>query len=254
MLDTLSFHQTAPAADPRARWLASLFPRQVRTATASCDAVALQPLLPGEEVCVRGAVERRRREFAAGRACARRALEQLGITNYPLLVGPDRAPIWPDDVVGSITHCPGFAGAVVARREAIRSVGLDAELSDPLAPELVELVCTVDERTRLARLPGLPPNGWAKVVFSAKEAVYKCLSSAARVALDFADVEIRLVPHMGRFTAYLRTPIPEALPARLEGRFVIALPHVLTGVVLLVGPERITGPSSLARATTPSAP
>ena len=181
---------------------------------------------------MRRAVERRRRDFAAGRACARWALEKLGIVNYPLLAGSDRAPVWPDGVVGSITHCRGFAGAVVARREVLRGIGVDAELSDPLDPELVDLVCTVDERIRLAQLPGLPPNGWAKVVFSAKEAVYKCLSTAAHVALDFADVEIRLVPHVGRFTAYLRTPIPEALPARLEGRFVIALPHVLTGVVL----------------------
>jgi 4'-phosphopantetheinyl transferase EntD len=212
--------------------LAALFPKTVHAAAVASDTAALPTLLPEEAVSIRRAVERRRRDFAAGRACARWALEKLGIMNYPLLAGPDRAPVWPEGVVGSITHCPGFAGAVVARREAFRGIGVDAELSDPLDPQLVDLVCTLDERIRLTQLRGLPPNGWAKVVFSAKEAVYKCLSSAAGVALDFADVEIRLVPDAGRFTAYVQTQVPEAVPTRLEGRFAIALPHVLTGVVL----------------------
>jgi 4'-phosphopantetheinyl transferase EntD len=148
-------------------------------------------------------------------------------------MGPDRAPVWPDGVVGSITHCSGFAGAAVARRGAVRGVGVDAELGDPLDPELVDLVCTVEERIRLAQLPGLPPNGWAKVVFSAKEAVYKCLSSHTRTPLDFADVEITLVPEAGRFTTGWRTGSRAELPPGcLEGRFVVALPHVFAGAVL----------------------
>src|SRR5438132_715206 len=89
-------------------------------------------LLPEEARLVATAVGRRRREFAAGRACARLALGRLGFPEAPLLSGPDRAPVWPEAAVGSITHCPGYCAAAVARRGAVRSLGIDAELHQPL--------------------------------------------------------------------------------------------------------------------------
>src|ERR1700761_3617241 len=73
-------------------------------------------LFPDEEALLGRAVEKRRREFAAGRGCARRALAALGLPPAPLLPGEGGAPRWPDGVVGSITHCAGYAAAAVAAR------------------------------------------------------------------------------------------------------------------------------------------
>src|SRR5207245_11366486 len=115
---------------------------------------------------------RSRREFAAGRACARAALHRLGFPRGPLLSGADRAPIWPAGAVGSITHCPGYCAAAVARRRDVRALGIDAELNEPLPDGVAELVCTETELTWTAMSA---PRGthWQALIFSAKESVYK---------------------------------------------------------------------------------
>jgi 4'-phosphopantetheinyl transferase EntD len=64
-------------------------------------------LFPEEITLVARATEKRRREFTAGRECARAALAGLGLAAVPILRGYRGAPQWPDGVVGSITHCPG---------------------------------------------------------------------------------------------------------------------------------------------------
>src|SRR5208283_6057556 len=76
---------------------------------------------------VRGASARRVADFATGRRCARSALLKLGLTPESILVGPYREPVWPEGIVGSITHCPGFYAAALAHRRDLRSIGIDAE-------------------------------------------------------------------------------------------------------------------------------
>src|SRR5579859_8157571 len=83
-------------------------------------------LFPEENAIIARAVESRWREFVTGRACARMALARLGQAPVPILSGPRGAPQWPGDVVGSITHCPGYRAAAVARTRDIVSLGLDA--------------------------------------------------------------------------------------------------------------------------------
>ena len=62
-----------PPASPAAGLLRTLLPTTVQVAAA--DPCAPVPPLPGvEAAAVAGAVERRRREFAAGRSAARAAL------------------------------------------------------------------------------------------------------------------------------------------------------------------------------------
>lgn len=72
-------------------------------------------LLPEEEAIIARAVPRRRREFAAGRWCARAALAQLGEPPVPILRGPQNEPQWPAGIAGSITHCAGYRAAAAAR-------------------------------------------------------------------------------------------------------------------------------------------
>src|SRR5204862_697538 len=102
-----------------------LFPGEVAVAVWEGDEEP--PLYPEETAAVVRAVPKRAAEFARGRACARAALAQLGVSSAPLPVGPERAPIWPEGFVGSVTHCRGLVAAVAARSARVSALGLDAE-------------------------------------------------------------------------------------------------------------------------------
>jgi 4'-phosphopantetheinyl transferase EntD len=192
-------------------------------------------LLPEEASQVAAAVSRRRREFAAGRACARLALGRLGLQTGPLLSGPDRAPLWPETALGSITHCPGYCAAAVARRGTVRALGIDAELNSPLPDGVAELVCTEKE---LAWTTGSAQRGsnWQVLIFSAKESVYKAWQPLTGEWLGYLDAELSIDPAEGSFEARILVPAPRALGKRFSefrGRFAMTPSHVLTAVALL---------------------
>ncbi len=207
-----------------------LFPDDVIVVSATGTARP-PPLLPAEEPFVRHAVERRRREFASGRACARKALARMGLPELPLLPGKDRAPLWPPGVVGSISHCHGFCAAVVAHRGRVLGLGVDAEQAGPMDPSMIPLVCTPRELSRMGRRRD-PER--AKVIFSAKESAFKCYYPLAGTVLDFQDVEIDLADGDGMFRARLvREDTPSARGVRVfRGRFARAGAFWLTGVIL----------------------
>lgn len=212
-----------------------LFPREVVTVVVT-GAPEPPPLLPEEEPCVRQAVAKRRREFAAGRGCARNALAELGITDFPILAGADRAPIWPAGIVGSITHCEGLAGAAVVREDRIAGLGLDAETTTPVDTDLVSTICTPAEQRWAEFRPAPGTCGWEKVIFSAKEAVHKCIWPVYRIMLDFHDVEVATFGggRLGvRFESTHSDGLPD--PACLQGRYVVHGDHILTGFVLWRG-------------------
>jgi 4'-phosphopantetheinyl transferase EntD len=151
---------------------------------------APEPLSVAEEAIVRRAVASRRREFQTGRACARRALAAFGIAAPTIGQTPDRAPIWPLGVVGSITHCADYCAAAVARSSEILSLGIDMEKVEPLTPEMAQIVCRDEEMLAFPPPPRLDLD-WPLLAFSAKEAFYKCYYPTTRTYLDFHDVSIR---------------------------------------------------------------
>ena len=130
-------------------------------------------------------------EVAAGRVCSRIALGRLGVAaTTPILRGEDRAPIWPTGFIGSISHTDTWCAAAVARTEDVRSLGIDLESSTPLKETLLKRVCTPKERAWLRTLPA--PGVTGKILFSAKEAVYKCQYPLSEQFLGFHAVEIEL--------------------------------------------------------------
>lgn len=186
------------------------------------------PLLAPEQACVANAVEKRVREFTAGRACARKALARLGVHDHALVPGPDRDPIWPEGIVGSITHCAGFVAAAVAPSKSIRGLGLDAEPAEALGEELVPLICTPGERDWLSHID----RDWGKALFSAKEAVFKCLFPLTRTWLDFQDVSLSFDTVGGRFSVDRGTELPVVGDASIvDGTFLRTPSHWITGAV-----------------------
>ena len=195
-----------------------------------------EPLHPEEIILVSGWVDKRQREFAAARRCARKALALLGISDFPLLPGQDRAPIWPSKVVGTITHTDcnpsGYCGVAVADSSLTTGLGIDAEPRLPLPAELWPSILDQEERRQalLTSEPGIQ----ARLVFSAKETTYKAIYPTLKQFLDFSDVHIQMRAEDGLFFANLIGPMSKALAVRepLEGRLVIDDELMVTAMML----------------------
>lgn len=193
-------------------------------------------LFPEEAAQVANAVAKRRLDYASARHCARKALAELGIGPVPILSGSRREPLWPDGVVGSMTHCAGYRAAAVARAARVRTVGIDAEPHGPLPEGVLPAVALDDERVHLCELAAAQPGThWDKLLFSAKESVYKAWYPLARVFLEFEQARLRFDPEGGQFTAELLVPGPTVGGRPLTGftgRWLVADGLVITAVTL----------------------
>lgn len=200
------------------------------------DPPGLLPL-PEEEPLIAKSVAKRRNEFITVRHCARIALGELGVAPAPILKGGKGEPRWPDGVVGSLTHCTGYRGAVVGRGAAVRSVGIDAEPHDVLPKGVLDAISLPAER---AELPAVMPAGlhWDRILFCAKEATYKAWFPLAERWLGFEDAHITFTADSattGRFVSRILID-PAALSGppltSLAGRWSVDRGLVLTAIVL----------------------
>jgi len=172
------------------------------------------PLFPEELPLVASAIETRRLEFSRGRQCARAALRRLGVPDAPLLSGSQREPLWPAVAIGSITHTQGLCLAAVAFRRSYAGIGIDVEPNLPLRAALAQRIATQAELGALGNMPKLLA---ARLIFSAKEAFYKCQFCISREFLGFFDVSIELHPE-GEFSVELLTDAgPLARGQRFRG-------------------------------------
>ena len=144
--------------------------------------------LPDEEPLIARSVAKRRNEFITVRHCARIALGELGVPPVPILKGDKGQPCWPDGVVGSLTHCTGYRGAVVGRSACVRSVGIDAEPHDVLPNGVLDAVTLEEERHEISALP--EGQHWDRILFCAKEATYKAWFPLTKRWLGFEDAHV----------------------------------------------------------------
>jgi len=194
------------------------------------------PLLPAEAVAARGFSAARRKEFADVRRCARDALARLGVEPQPILLDSARAPRWPAGIVGSMTHCDGYRAAAVAWEWNTASLGIDAEPNALLPVDVVALVSSAVERRQLGQLAGAQPSiCWDRMLFCAKEAVYKAWYPVQREWLEFSDVTIRFDPSRGSFDARLQSEHAARLRRKalvLTGRCVRERDFLMAAAVL----------------------
>jgi 4'-phosphopantetheinyl transferase EntD len=172
--------------------MSSVLPRDcddLASAEVYSDSPGLAPM-PQEEPLIARSVAKRRNEFITVRHCARIALGQLGVAPPPILKGDKGQPCWPDGIVGSLTHCAGYRGAVVGRAAAVRSVGVDAEPHDVLPDGVLDAISLEEERHEIAALP--PGLHWDRILFCAKEATYKAWFPLTKRWLGFEDAHIVL--------------------------------------------------------------
>ena len=219
-----------------ARLLSGVLPDLVASAELYDDPPELSPL-PEEEPLVARSVAKRRNEFVTVRYCARQALGELGLPPVPILKGDKGEPCWPDGVVGSLTHCEGFRGAVVGRVAEVRSVGIDAEPHDVLPKGVLDAISLPTERRELAALP--LGTHWDRILFCAKEATYKAWFPLTHRWLGFEDAHITLTLDGSRTAGTFESrilidPAAESGPplTTLSGRWTVDKGLVLTAIVL----------------------
>jgi 4'-phosphopantetheinyl transferase EntD len=170
-----------------------------------------------EQALVAGAVQKRGKEFATGRLLARRLLAKLGHADFELLRDSDRVPIWPEDVVGSISHKEDLCIVAVASARDRMGLGLDIEPDQPVKPGLERLVCRPRERDWVQAADPLEQGCRCRAVFSAKEAVYKAFFPRVRQVWSFQDVELEIELDRNRFRAQLPT---SADRSQVDGRII----------------------------------
>ncbi len=201
-------------------------------------------LFPEEEALLRQAVQKRRLEFTTVRHCARTALGRLGVPAVPILPGERGAPQWPAGIVGSMTHCAGYRAAVVGRGTDLVTVGVDAEPHGELPPGVLDAVTLPEEREQLSRLAAERPHvHWDRLLFSAKESVYKAWFPLARKWLDFDEAHVTFGTGAGdetsgTFDARLLVPGPVVGGTRLPGfagRWLVRDGLLFTAIALPVG-------------------
>ncbi|MEO9651779.1 MAG: 4'-phosphopantetheinyl transferase superfamily protein [Roseobacter sp.] len=196
------------------------------------------PLWPAEEPATIRMIDKRRREFAAGRAAARAAMADLGLSPAAIPMNPDRAPRWPDGLCGSLSHCATAAVAIVARCEDTPSLGIDIEEDTDLPPDLWPDILTAREHDWLMAQVPSSRGHHAKSIFTAKEAVHKLHYPLSGQVLGFDDVTITLAPHS--FWTQLPIGVP-GLPEMIYGHIFRAENLLITAITGTQKPAQQAG-------------
>ncbi|MGX1331563.1 enterobactin synthetase component D [Bradyrhizobium elkanii] len=169
-----------------------------------------EELLPHQ---MRNCVPKRQHEFITGRYCAYRAIRQIQPDfDWPTRIGrgPTGAPVWPDGIIGSITHTDGYVAAAAAHRSCLDAIGIDSEriLNAKVAREVSSLIVSESELERIARGAELDPVKALTLCFSAKESLFKCLHPLIGQYFDYLDAEVVSVQvEARRFGIRLERPL-----------------------------------------------
>ncbi len=212
--------------------LVQLLGTQAWVAEAAVDVA--EPVRASEQDAVEGAVPRRVAEFVTGRFCARQALAAAGIPGVDLPARRSGGPRWPVGTVGSITHCEGYRAAAVARSDRWAAIGVDAEPAQALPDGVWEMITSVSERRHVSALRRRCDLPLDRLVFSAKESIYKAWSARTQRWLDFTDADLRLAAG-GTFTARLQR-VDVRFPPSITGLWACAA-RLLVAAVLIPAPS-----------------
>ena len=166
--------------------LTAMAPKGVRIGCRSLREGDEAHLLGGEAHSIPTRHAARRAASGSARWIARALLGEIGMPDFAILRAPSGAPIWPEGITGSLAHDDEMAVAAIARSH-IGSIGLDVEPSTPLPQDVYALIATEADRTDAAA----PPLA-GRILFAAKEAVYKAVYPLDREILGYEDIAVDL--------------------------------------------------------------
>ena len=148
---------------------------------------------PEEEEHMVNAVSKRRNEFITGRRCARKALREIGLAPCALVPGEGRAPLWPAEVIGSISHSGQFCCAAVAHTDAIACLGIDLEKTSRISSAVMGRVIHPLEKVYVNN-----DQMRGSLIFSVKEAFFKAQFPIWKTWPNFDDLAFKESDAMGR--------------------------------------------------------
>jgi 4'-phosphopantetheinyl transferase EntD len=182
-------------------------------------------LHPDERALTGKMAAKRLADFRASRYVASNALSQLGHSDFAILINQQRGPIWPPGIIGSLSHCSEIAVAVAIDDRSIASIGIDVEAYYEMEENLRKLICSEQEMKHLRSIG--QPELMSKIVFSIKEAIYKCLNPLIQQWIDFKDVSIVLDKNKQTYVANLNSELTARLGcSTISGRWLINEQHV----------------------------
>ena len=158
------------------------------------------------------AIPRRKAEFLAGRAMAQAAMACLGLPPRPVDTTPNRAPLWPEGLSGSISHARGRCACLLSQ-DTGHSFGIDTEaIADGRSlSAILSQTLSADERALLTQGP-YPPNTNATLTFSAKEALFKALYPQVGHHFGFDAAILTEAPGQTSLILALTTDLTGTLP------------------------------------------
>lgn len=176
-----------PEETSLARALAAIAPHGVRTGCRLIRDGDETHLLPEEARSLPARQPAMRRASGAARWIAHRLLADIGCNDAAIPRALSGAPVWPDGMIGSLAHDDDMAVAAVAPVGHIVSLGIDIEPALALPDDILALVATPADRTDAAdrHLAG-------RILFAAKEAVYKAVYPLDREILGYEDIAVDL--------------------------------------------------------------
>jgi len=188
---------------------------------------------------VAAAGEKRQREFACGRLLAHRLLEQLGASTEVIDRDEKGCPQWPPDIVGSISHTDRYCVAVAASQTDCRAIGIDLEKIERMQRSLWPKLFTAQETGHLREYTDdFAQARHAAILFSAKEALYKCDYPLNRRWVDFDDVSVTVSQGSGRLS--IRS-MDDRKNLNYEGCFAATRTHVACVVYSLAARHEYDG-------------
>lgn len=234
----LTHHWPLPFAVPGAVLVSGYFDPQ-KLAEGDFQRCLIEP-----PASINRSVAKRQTEFLAGRLCAREALRRLDGRLHVPLIGEDRAPVWPDDLCGSITHSTGWAAAIVGRKAQWRGLGLDTEnlLSHERATRLAGEILTADELAAMVAGPEEQIALRVTLTFSIKEALFKALYPIVQKRFYFEDAQLVEWRDDGSVRLRLLTDLSAEWHSgkELDGQFGLHDAHVLTLVSIAASASAAT--------------
>jgi enterobactin synthetase component D len=173
----------------------------------------------------------RKEEFLRGRLCAYHAYkEQTGLELLRLPSQNDRSPLWPNGVVGSITHSTVLVGVAIAKSEKLKSVGIDFEEIGRTKLELASHLLTDKDISLYENKLNMLPQEVLTLIFSAKEALYKTLYPEVKKFFGFHDAAVTELQD-GKFSIELLKDLNEVYGINglktFHGRYCIHAGHCL---------------------------
>ena len=134
----------------------------------------------------------RKEHYRSGRICAGEVLSKLGTLGQPVLRDPQtREPLWPEGISGAITHSGKWAAAAAGKTSDVLGIGIDLEdLERQVDSRISRHVCIPEEQKWLQECGEDFLEQNLKIIFSAKESIFKAFFPYTRTYLHFHDARI----------------------------------------------------------------